>query len=105
MSAPYSPGHGRILHAGRMTSSAIGRSVAEMDEQGIARGDAERVEGGPGGSDGLVGLDLPRGQLRVAVEVEARQLERLVGGPQHLAADGIVDSPPRPRVGGRARAR
>src|SRR5207342_424062 len=25
MSAPYSPGHGRILHAGGMTSSALGR--------------------------------------------------------------------------------
>ena len=29
-----------------------------MDEQGIAPADAERVEGGPGGGDRLVGLDL-----------------------------------------------
>src|SRR4051812_10377054 len=84
MSAPYSPGHGRILHAGGMTSSAIGRSVAEMDEQGVARTDAER---GPGGGDGLVGIDLAPGQLLVAVEFEPRQLERIVAGPEHLHPD------------------
>src|SRR3954452_13645379 len=91
MSAPYSPGHGRILHAGGMTSSAIGRSVAEMDEQGVARTDAERVERGPGGGDGLVGIDLAPGQLLVAVEFEPRQLERIVAGPEHLHPDTIAD--------------
>src|SRR6476661_1543207 len=57
MSAPYSPGHGRILHAGGMTSIAVGWSPtgtsAEMDEEWIARADPERVEGGTGDGDGL----------------------------------------------------
>jgi hypothetical protein len=91
MSAPYSPGHRRILHARGDDYQPRRTLSTEVDDERPLGARRVRVEHGAHGRDRLVGVDVALGRLLIAVELEAGQVERVGVGADREHADPVAD--------------